>query len=277
MNFVNRPALVALTGSRLYGIATPTSDVDYISVTIPDKEYLYGLKTFEQSIVKKDNSENTVYSLLKFFKNLMNGSINSLEALYSDETIANAIGEKLISQREIFLSKKFVDATLHYALSEFYRFQSITVRINTGLVDKDELFHRFINVFQLDRLKREEIIKIVENSNGPITKIESTLDKVGEKRRSLIDKYGYDTKSASHWYRLLSEANELLTEGKLIFPRSEATFLSRIRNGEFKSEYIIEMGQKLLRAIEELKGRTSFPAVAPVEAVHRLYMELIDG
>jgi hypothetical protein len=276
MDFVKQPCLLALTGSRLYGIATSTSDVDYISVTVPPKEYLYGLKTFEQTIVKKDNSENTVYSLLKFFKNLANGSINSLEALYSNETIANTIGEKLISQREIFLSKKFVKSILHYAQNELGRAKSTTQVVDSGERSKDELFETFINVFQLDRFQRATALELV-NEVAPIVKTISTKHKVGDKRRSLIDKYGFDTKASANYVRLLSEAVELLTEGQLIFPRKEEKILRSIRGGELGIDYIEGMGKNLIQTINMLMPNSKLPEVAPVEAVNRLYMELIDG
>lgn len=276
MDFVNRPCLIALTGSRLYGIATPTSDADYISITVPTKEYLYGLKTFEQTIVKKDNSENTVYSLLKFFKNLANGSINSLEALYSDETVANATGEKLIASREIFLSQKFTKSILHYAQNELGRAKSTTQIVDSGDDSKDDLFERFVNVFRLDRFQRSKALDLV-NEVAPIVKIISTKHKVGDKRRSLIDKYGFDTKACANYLRLLCEAKELLTKGELIFPRPEATLLRSIREGIIKIEEIEELGQSLIEEIKSLEITSGLPQVARTEPIHRLYMELIDG
>lgn len=276
MDFINRPCLIALTGSRLYGIATPTSDADYISVTVPTREYLYGLKTFEQTIVKKDNSENTVYSLLKFFKNLANGSINSLEALYSDETVANATGEKLIASREIFLSQKFTKSILHYAQNELGRAKSTTQIVDSGDDSKDDLFERFVNVFRLDRFQRSKALDLV-NEVAPIVKTISTKHKVGDKRRSLIDKYGFDTKASANYLRLLSEAVELLTEGQLIFPRKEAKILRSIRDGELGIDYIEDMGQYLIQSINMLMPNSKLPEIAPTEPMNRLYMELIDG
>ena len=275
MDFVQRPCLIALTGSRLYGIATETSDADYISVTVPTKEYLYGLKTFEQTIVKKDNSENTIYSLLKFFKNLSNGSINSLEALHSDETVANATGEKLIAAREIFLSKKFVKSVLHYAQNELGRAKSTTQVVDSGDNSKDDLFEMFVNTFQLDRFQRAKALALI-NEVAPIVKTISTKHKVGDKRRVLIDKHGFDTKSAANYVRLLSQAYELLTEGKLIFPRRESALLRQIRNGEIKIESIEKLGQELIENIKALEGKSTLPQLAPIEPIHQLYLELID-
>lgn len=275
LNFVNRPCLIALTGSRLYGIDTVDSDYDRIGVCIPPKDYLYGLKTFEQTISKTDNSESTVYSLLKFFKILMNGSINALEALYSTEYMADAKGEKLISQREIFLSKKFIKSILHYAQNELGRAKSTTQVVDSGDNSKDELFERFVNVFQLDRFQRSSALALV-NEVAPIVKTISTKHKVGDKRRSLIDKHGYDTKSAANYVRLLSQAVELLTEGKLIFPRKEEKVLRSIRNGELGIDYIEGMGKYLIQSVNMLMPNSKLPEVAPTEPIHRLYMELID-
>jgi hypothetical protein len=44
----NRTILLALTGSRGYGVATPTSDYDYRGVFIATKPYYLGFNLIEQ-------------------------------------------------------------------------------------------------------------------------------------------------------------------------------------------------------------------------------------
>lgn len=70
-------------------------------------------------------------------------------------------------------------------------------------------------------------------------------------RPELVDKYGYDTKYASHIIRLCIQGMELLSCGKLSLPMAEpdAKFLRGIRKGALKlgevSEVILDYENKL--------------------------------
>lgn len=47
----------SITGSQLYGTATPTSDFDYVGITFAPTEYILGFDRFEElncSIVSKN-------------------------------------------------------------------------------------------------------------------------------------------------------------------------------------------------------------------------------
>jgi len=50
-------------------------------------------------------------------------------------------------------------------------------------------------------------------------------------RQDLVKEFGFDTKFASHVFRLVSEGEELLTKGQLKFPRPDAQKLKDIRFG----------------------------------------------
>ncbi len=54
---------------------------------------------------------------------------------------------------------------------------------------------------------------------------------MGEKRKQLVEKYGYDTKNASHLIRLLKMGVEFLVEGELHVEREDATQLISIKKG----------------------------------------------
>jgi hypothetical protein len=57
-------------------------------------------------------------------------------------------------------------------------------------------------------------------------------------RAALEAKYGYDTKHASHLFRLVYECYELIQTGKITFPRHDAAQLLEIRNGSLTYEEI---------------------------------------
>jgi len=56
----------AVHGSHAYGLNNELSDKDVRGICIPPKEYLYGIKTFEQFVLNEPDA--VIYSLTKFVK-----------------------------------------------------------------------------------------------------------------------------------------------------------------------------------------------------------------
>jgi predicted nucleotidyltransferase len=75
---------------------------------------------------------------------------------------------------------------------------------------------------------------------------------MGEKRKKLVDKYGYDCKNASHLIRLLKMAIEFLNEGVLYVEREvDAQYLLEIKNGEYTLEQIKKEAERFFKLAEE--------------------------
>ena len=64
-------------------------------------------------------------------------------------------------------------------------------------------------------------------------------------RPDLIEKYGYDTKFAMHYVRLLSECLELLKDKTLTFPRPNKDLLIDIRTGKYTEKQMFAIGEGL--------------------------------
>lgn len=110
-------------GSRSYGTHTPESDLDVRGVAIPPKEYLLGyLKNFEQA--EQNEPDITVFGLSKFMQLAADCNPNVIEVLFTDDADVlqvTPLGQVLLDNREMFLSKK-VKHTFHgYAQSQFMR------------------------------------------------------------------------------------------------------------------------------------------------------------
>lgn len=61
---------------------------------------------------------------------------------------------------------------------------------------------------------------------------------MGEKRRALVDKFGYDTKNASHAIRILRQGIDFMQTGEVEVYRSDAAELLDIKQGKFSFEEI---------------------------------------
>ena len=94
-------------------------------------------------------------------------------------------------------------------------------------------------------------------------KMESGVYKgyMGDKRRSLVERFGYDTKNASHLIRLLRQGAEFLRDGELYVLRHDASELVAIKRGDFDTAH---------------RHLAALVALEPDRPVHKDRLEALD-
>lgn len=105
----------------------------------------------------------------------------------------------------------------------------------------------------------------------------STQGYMGEKRKTLVEKYGYDTKNAAHLIRLLRMGVEFLNTGTLQVDRGgfDATELLDIKHGKWPLERIKSEANGLFKRAEGAYDRCSLPAVPDVAAINILCRNMV--
>jgi hypothetical protein len=94
---------------------------------------------------------------------------------------------------------------------------------------------------------------------------------MGEKRKTLVEKYGFDVKNAVHLIRLLKMGIEFLTEGTLYVERTlDASQLLAIKNGQWTLEQVKAEAEKLFKLCEEAYIRSSLPNEPNYDAANTL-------
>jgi predicted nucleotidyltransferase len=120
--------LLARHGSHAYGTNTATSDEDFKGVAIPTKDYLFGFnKVFEQAELKAPNPDAVIYDIRKFFNLAADCNPNIIEVLHtdpSDHFIVTSLGQKLLDNKDAFLSKKIKHTFLGYSVSQLKRIKT---------------------------------------------------------------------------------------------------------------------------------------------------------
>lgn len=99
---------------------------------------------------------------------------------------------------------------------------------------------------------------------------------MGEKRKRLVEKYGYDTKNAAHLIRILRMGIEFLTDGELHVLRGDAQQLLEIKAGEWSLEKIKVESEKLFRLAELAYVNSSLPAKPDHEKVSQLCVDMAE-
>jgi len=100
---------------------------------------------------------------------------------------------------------------------------------------------------------------------------------MGEKRKSLVDKYGFDCKNGSHLIRLLRMGIEFLTEGELFVEREDASQLISIKKGEWTLEQVKKEAEKLFTLAHEAYIRSKLPDKPNHKKAEELLMTMIES
>ncbi len=83
---------------------------------------------------------------------------------------------------------------------------------------------------------------------------------MGEKRKSLVNQYGYDCKNAAHCIRLLATALDLLKTGKLVVYREkDRETLIEIKTGRWTLAKVKEYADALMKEFESLAPLSNLP------------------
>jgi predicted nucleotidyltransferase len=100
---------------------------------------------------------------------------------------------------------------------------------------------------------------------------------MGEKRKNLVKKHGYDTKNAAHCIRLLRMGIEFLNDGMLYVDRSQkdGPQLLEIKRGQWTLEQVKTEADRLFKLAEEVYLRSSLPTEPDHKKVSNLLTEMI--
>lgn len=97
-------------------------------------------------------------------------------------------------------------------------------------------------------------------------------------RLSLTDKYGFDVKFAMHAIRLARQGCELLSTGKITFPRPDKDYLLKIRFGEvYKhgdvTSCLLDIENEITK-LRKIKEKTTLPKNGDYEKIEKLQMDM---
>jgi len=101
------------------------------------------------------------------------------------------------------------------------------------------------------------------------------LGYMGAKRKALVERFGYDTKNASHLIRLLRMGIEFLTEGKLHVFRSDNQELKETKRGEWELEKVKAEADRLFKLAEEAYIRSPLPVEPEYDKAEELLMDIV--
>lgn len=257
--------LLGLGGSYAYGTNNENSDIDIRGVATHSPEDILTRKGFDQ--VVNEATDTTVYSLEKIINLLSNCNPNTIEILGLEPwqyLYISDVGQALIDNADMFLSKRAVHSFGGYASQQLWRMNQLAVRYVGQTEQEKHILNSIENArysypekyfyypddsirLYVDKAIQEdydtEIFMDVHLTHYPLRDYKSMwsemhnvvkdYSKIGKRNRRAVDKDKLG-KHMMHLVRLYLMCFDILEKGEInTYRKNEREFLIEIRNGKF--------------------------------------------
>ena len=266
----SRIMLLGVSGSYGYGTNREGSDIDFRGVTLNLPSDLIGLTTFEQ--YEDAKTDTVIYSFNKLVGLLLNCNPNTIEILGLDEDqylIRTALGQELLDNKELFLSKRAAASFGHYATAQLRRLQNAIARdslpqplkeqhilksasyaleeFNRRHKDKEEA-RLYIDDAETEGLEKEIYLdaafshyplRSFNDLTNTLNGVVRDYDKIGKRNHKKDD--NHLNKHAMHLIRLFMMGIDILEKGEIRThrPEPDLKLLRSIRNGDYMDSGVL--------------------------------------
>lgn len=100
---------------------------------------------------------------------------------------------------------------------------------------------------------------------------------MGQKRKALVEKHGYDAKNAAHMIRILRQGIEFLATGELNVMRHDSKELVAIKHGEWTLEQVKAEAKRLFSKAEDALSRSSLPIKPDFDRINDFCTEILSA
>ena len=275
-------------GSNLYGLATPTSDVDYKGVYAPKKRDIV-FNEYQDSIEKQTKEvDETFYAVTKFIKILSKNDMVSTDMLFTPVNMtlqSSPLWNQLQSHRQDIICKN-MKGLVGYIKTQASKYGHKVQRYNEmteflqmikdswycNQLIKNTTLPELINrsgfkyiSFVPKHSNFEEHIDICGSkyqTNAQVHYIEKCLEqklsKYGTRTKTSSMKNG-DWKSLSHSVRLLYQMDELIETRDLIFPLVKAPDIMKVKLGQQSLEEVADMIEGMFEDVMDKLHKSDLP------------------
>lgn len=293
----NRILFLTFGGSHAYGTNIETSDIDIRGCALNGRSDLLGMSSFEQ--VLDNATDTTIYSFNKLIGLIINCNPNTIEMLGCKPEhyyIPNKIGQELIDNKRLFLSKKALYSFGGYANQQLRRLQNALARdsypqsekekhilgsIHSAMMNFENKYDLFENgslKLSIDKSDNEELdteifvdvnlkhyaLRDYKNIWSEMHNIVKDYSKIGKRNNKKDDEHL--NKHAMHLIRLYLMCLDILEKEEInTYRENDLELLLSIRNGDYQKEdgtfyqSFFDMIDELEKKLEYAKNNTSLP------------------
>lgn len=260
--------LLGLAGSYSYGTNVEGSDIDIRGITLNQKSDLIGLTQFEQYV--DNNTDTVIYAFNKIINLLLSCNPNTIELLGLNPEhylYLNDIGQMLLDNKKLFLSRRAIQSFGGYADAQLRRLQNALARDRFPQSEKEQhifnsvknAMHGFNSSYKnfengsleifIDKAVNPELeTEIFVNENmkhyplrdyasmwNTMANVVKDYEKIGKRNKKKDDLHL--NKHAMHLIRLFMMALDILEKGEInTYRADEHELLMDIRFGKYQNE-----------------------------------------
>ena len=260
--------LLGLAGSYSYGTNIEGSDIDIRGITLNQKSDLIGLTQFEQYV--DDNTDTVIYAFNKMITLLLNCNPNTIELLGMKPEhylYLNDMGQMLLDNKKLFLSRRAIQSFGGYADVQLRRLQNALARDTFPQKEKEQhIFNSVKNamygfntsyksfengsmeIFIDQAINPKLETEIFVNANlkhyplrdyasmwNTMANVVRDYEKIGKRNKKKDDLHL--NKHAMHLIRLFLMALDILEKGEIkTYREKEHNLLMDIRFGKYQKE-----------------------------------------
>lgn len=266
------PILVVHAGSVAHGThvepeAGGIDDVDIIGVYVDTLDRYFGLRAGVDrgSHVQIGKWDCSSYELRHFVRLAMACNPNVICALWTEEQhhlVRLTPGSVLIRNRALFSSKLAYNTFSGYAGAQLARMTAYHADGEVSCCEGSE-FHT-------------ETCPLTE-ARGRGSRKKFATGYMGQKRKALVEKFGYDCKNAAHLIRLLRMGQEFLATGMLNVKRHDAKELIEIKQGKWSLDRVMSTSMELSDKMTYARDVSPLPERPNEEAINAMLMESLSN
>jgi hypothetical protein len=304
--------LLGLAGSYSYGTNIDTSDIDIRGITLNRKSDLIGLTQFEQYV--DEDTDTVIYAFNKIVTLLLSCNPNTIEllGLNSEHYLyLNDIGQMLLDNRSLFLSRRAVKSFGGYADAQLRRLQNALARDTFPQSEKEQhifnsvknAMHDFNNKYKhfengsleifIDKAENPELetelfvnvnmthypLRDYTNMWNTMANVVRDYEKIGKRNKKKDDLHL--NKHAMHLIRLFMMALDILEKGEInTYREKEHNLLMDIRAGKYQKEdgtfheSFYDMLSDFEKKLDYAAANTDLPEEPDMSKVQELVMTI---
>lgn len=232
-----------IMGSFAYGTSEDGSDIDIYGVCIPPKQYI-----FPTNVILHFGKQHQIFEV--YTQHGINDDQKKKEYDFSVYNISKYFNLLMQNNPNIIDSLFVPENCITYT-----SYVGDLIRQNRHIFLHKGCRYKFSGYAfsQLSKLSRNPI----------------------GKRKELVEKYGYDTKFATHIFRLLLECEQILTDGTLDLQLNKE-LLKSVRRGDLKKEEIEKWAVDKTRTIERLYETSKLPLKPDEDKIRNLLLDCLE-
>ncbi len=291
-------------GSIAHGMFVPKNnpdsidDIDLMGFVFGEPHHYFGLHEWGARgtrEIRQGQYDVVLYEARKAVSLLLQGNPNIMSMLWIEpkhRLIVTPAAQALIDNRKLFVGRHVYNAFAGYAYQQLTKMET---REPAELRKYLALTHeaKFRGIHPNHKGQRIEYPEAYDLTSGDardaayhgnealLAQLRHYMKKgenigyMGDKRKQLVLRDGYDSKNAAHLIRLLRMCIEFMRTGEMIVERPDAAELLDIKAGKWKLEDVKALSDSLFADCKTARDQSRLPPEPDHDGAERLLISLI--